>query len=243
MRIALVSMVVFVALGVVLGISADTGALPPPLQTDNSNYTWPGSKTLQVSPDPWGTGYIVSTTAYINCPLACIRSFDLNAPVVLTAYPSSGYHLTGWETAAHGQAPSGVVCQGLPTCSFTMDGNRDVVAQFSPDVKTPHDPNGGGGGSGGGEGGSRTLTVTMTTFDPGDNVTSDPAGIDCAISQGRDVAVCTASFPKDTDVELTASGGTRRSPFNGWGGDCSGSGGCSVVMSKNRSVTASFGGD
>src|SRR4051794_27067727 len=104
MRRVLVLMVIFVGLAVGVGVSADTGALPAPLQNDGSNYSWTGAVALQVSPSPWGAGYIESPTRYIDCPFACIRSFDRNAVVSLEAHPSAHYALIGWAVANHGVA-------------------------------------------------------------------------------------------------------------------------------------------
>lgn len=80
-------------------------------------------------------------------------------------------------------------------------------------------------------GGNNTLTVTRTGSGSG-NVTSTPAGINCGVT-------CSASFPSATNVSLSAvaAGG---STFVGWGGDCSGSGACTVSMSQARNVSATF---
>jgi trimeric autotransporter adhesin len=64
------------------------------------------------------------------------------------------------------------------------------------------------------------------------SVTSSPGGIDCG-------AACTAGYDDGTNVTLTATpaGGSR---FDGWSGDCTGTGACSVAMTAGRSVTATF---
>ncbi|MCC6176899.1 MAG: hypothetical protein IT305_16440 [Chloroflexi bacterium] len=73
------------------------------------------------------------------------------------------------------------------------------------------------------------LTVSSTA---GGSVVSVPAGIACGGS-------CTASYPSGTTVTLTATplAGQR---FAGWGGACSGTGACSVVMTADRTVSATF---
>ena len=77
-----------------------------------------------------------------------------------------------------------------------------------------------------------TLGVLMSGGDGSDTITSDPAGIDC-------VADCTAQFPIDNNVTLTAHpSGTDA--FTGWGGACSGTGSCTVKMSGTQNVTAQF---
>ncbi|PJE57895.1 MAG: hypothetical protein COU81_03600 [Candidatus Portnoybacteria bacterium CG10_big_fil_rev_8_21_14_0_10_36_7] len=73
------------------------------------------------------------------------------------------------------------------------------------------------------------LTVSVNT---GGVVNSSPAGISCG-------ADCSESFVANTSVVLTAlpsSGYT----FSGWSGACSGTNNCSISMSSNKSVGASF---
>jgi alpha-tubulin suppressor-like RCC1 family protein len=65
----------------------------------------------------------------------------------------------------------------------------------------------------------------------GSRVTSTPDGIDCG-------GTCAADFDEQ-DVVLTATPGPGL-VFAGWGGDCSGTGGCTVSVSQDRSVTARF---
>ncbi|HJQ37008.1 MAG TPA: N-acetylmuramoyl-L-alanine amidase [Thermoanaerobaculia bacterium] len=64
-------------------------------------------------------------------------------------------------------------------------------------------------------------------------------GINCSINSGSTSGTCSASFSSGTNVPLTATpnGG---STFTTWGGACSGAGGCTVTMSSNKSVSASF---
>ena len=78
----------------------------------------------------------------------------------------------------------------------------------------------------------RILSVAKTGTGSG-AVTSKPSGINCG-------AVCSAIFPQGTSVTLTpvpAAG----SFFGGWsGGNCSGTGTCTVTMGKAVNVTAIF---
>jgi probable HAF family extracellular repeat protein len=76
-----------------------------------------------------------------------------------------------------------------------------------------------------------TLSVRLTGTAVG-RVTSQPAGIDCG-------AVCSASFLAGDGVSLTPmpSSGAQ---FAGWSGACSGMGACSVSMSNDQTVSASF---
>jgi hypothetical protein len=79
---------------------------------------------------------------------------------------------------------------------------------------------------------TRTLTVTKLGSGTG-TVTSSPPGINCG-------ADCSEAYAFGTPVTLTAQAGSG-SRFDGWGGACSGSSPtCSVTMSSDRSVTATF---
>jgi hypothetical protein len=74
---------------------------------------------------------------------------------------------------------------------------------------------------------SYALSVTVTGTG---TVTSNPAGITCS------AGTCSASFPSGAGVTLTPSGGT----LTGWGGACAGTSTCSVTMTANRAVSATF---
>ena len=70
-------------------------------------------------------------------------------------------------------------------------------------------------------------------------MTSSPGGIDCETGSAGHPD-CTALFTDGTPVTLSASP-TGSSVFLGWGGECSGTAGCTVTMDQARSVTATFG--
>src|SRR5262245_39931112 len=76
---------------------------------------------------------------------------------------------------------------------------------------------------------SFTLTVSVTGSG---HVTSSPAGINCP-------GTCSAKYSVRTSVSLAKNADTGWN-FAGWGGSCSGSGGCTVVMSANHNVSAEF---
>lgn len=102
-------------------------------------------------------------------------------------------------------------CTGTSPCVVTIEGETSVTATFQ---RT-----------------SYSLTVELDGEGAG-NVSSDPAGISC----GNE---CTASFPKDTSVELTTIP-VRWSTFGGWSGDCTGQGDCTVVLDRDVLVTVRF---
>lgn len=78
-----------------------------------------------------------------------------------------------------------------------------------------------------GEGNALTVTKTGNG-----TIASSPAGISC----GSD---CSEIYASDTDVILTATPDSGY-VFAGWGGDCSGTGTCSLTMSTAQNVTATF---
>lgn len=88
------------------------------------------------------------------------------------------------------------------------------------------------------------LTVDISGTGTG-NVSSSPAGINCGtaflagLRQDGPAPVCAADYKKGTRVSLTPTPDAG-SVFTGWGGDCKGSGTCSVTMKADKSVTASF---
>ena len=98
------------------------------------------------------------------------------------------------------------------TCSVTMSAARSVTASFN----LP----------------SFTLTVDRTGIGSG-TVTSSPAGINCG-------ATCSASYTSGTVVTLTATPALG-SVFAGWSGACSNLiGTCTVTMTADTAVTATF---
>jgi List-Bact-rpt repeat protein len=111
---------------------------------------------------------------------------------------------------------SGGGCQGTGPCELTVRDDVTVTARFAAAQATEF-----------------PLTVTLDG-EGGGQVTSRPAGIDC----GDD---CDARFDDGTDVELLQQADDG-SVFTGWSGaGCSGTGGCTVTMTRARTVTAAFG--
>jgi len=108
---------------------------------------------------------------------------------------------------------SGGGCSGNAACTVPMNGNQAVAATFNAAS-------------------SFVLTVSKSGTGAG-TVTSSPSGISCG-------PACSASYSSGAQVALTASAATG-SVFAGWsGGGCSGTGTCTVTMSANQGVTATF---
>lgn len=82
--------------------------------------------------------------------------------------------------------------------------------------------------------GTYQLTVNRSgTAASKGTITSSPAGVSCG-------STCAASFAKDTPVTLTAKT-TGKSVFTGWTGcDTTSGASCTVTMSGNKTITATF---
>jgi len=65
------------------------------------------------------------------------------------------------------------------------------------------------------------------------------SGIHCTISGGSASGTCSASYAPGTAVVLTSMP-IGASTFDGWSGACTSSGGCSVMLNADRSVSSSF---
>jgi hypothetical protein len=174
----------------------------------------PANYTLTVTGGGSGQGTVTGNG--INCSVNAG-----NTSGTCSASYASGTSVS--LTASPGGSSSfdgwGGSCGGSAGCSVTMTSSRSVSATFNPVAATNY-----------------TLTVTGGGSGQG---TVSGNGINCSINQGNTSGTCSASYPSGTSVPLTASpaGGSE---FSSWSGSCAGSGGCSVTMTSNRTVSASF---
>ncbi len=81
-----------------------------------------GSNTLSVSTE--GSGTITSSPAGINCGGDCSEKYAKGTQVTLTATPGEGYTFAGWG----GDCSK---CGKNPTCTLTMDGDKQCTARFT----------------------------------------------------------------------------------------------------------------
>jgi Divergent InlB B-repeat domain len=110
---------------------------------------------------------------------------------------------------------SGGKCSGTGPCELLLDSHTTVTAMFT---RLPAPP--------------VSLTV-IQAGSGGGTVTSSPAGIDCGSS-------CSAVFAEGTHVTLSAVP-AGQSRFEGWSGACAtASTTCSVTLSADSRVTATF---
>jgi hypothetical protein len=119
-----------VSLVAVAALLPGAGQSRPP-ESDGSTYTWTGAATLTVDVKPWGGGYVRSDPYLIDCPMACIRAFEPNREVKLTATMTPGHTFKAWEGACAGQ--------GNP-CTIKVSGAMDVTAVLEGRFVPPAPP-------------------------------------------------------------------------------------------------------
>lgn len=105
-------------------------------------------------------------------------------------------------------------CAGNGACTVSMDRDTDVTATFLASTSGPV-----------------RITVALTGQGAG-HVRSQPGSIDCP-------GTCSVTAPIGTPLVLTQQADTG-SVFVGWGGGCSGSGGCSLRADRDVTVFANF---
>jgi len=169
---------------------------------------------LEVKKVGTGSGTVTSSPAGINCGTDC----DEN-------YPNYGYPGSPQIILTATPDPDSVFvgwsgqiggrsigCLGTGACTVVMNADGTVTATFN--LKTPR------------------LTVNTSGTGSG-TVTSTPPGINC----GSD---CAENYTPGTVVTLTAIS-DNNSVFAGWsGGNCSGTGSCTLSMTRDVAVTATF---
>ncbi len=110
-------------------------------------------------------------------------------------------------------------CSGTADCNVAMTGDAQVTAVFTATPPPPPPP----------PAPTHTLTVAVAG---GGSVTSTPAGISCP-------GTCSATFAEGARVALAAAA-SAGNQLASWSGACTGAGDCTVMLSSDASVTASF---
>src|SRR4051812_33753443 len=106
-------------------------------------------------------------------------------------------------------------CSGTGSCAFKAAGDAQAMATFAPVAPPPV--------------GKHNLLVSKNGSGA---VRSTPAGIDCG-------SICAAALDDGAIVSLAATPDANFR-FAGWGGACSGGGGCSVALHADATVYATF---
>jgi hypothetical protein len=148
-------------------------------------------------------------------PGDCTETYPAGTPVTLTAAAAPGSSFNGWTGDC---APfTG------PTCTLTMSANRTAGANFVLAVAT------------------LTITVVENPGSDGSIDVSPPGKFSCNGGPPPAGNTCTLTYAPGTVVLLDPFAITGS--FVGWGGDCAAAivgTQCTVTMSANRTVTATF---
>ena len=141
----------------------------------------------------------------------------------------------------------GISCPGA--CASSYPSGTVVALTAAPASGSSFSGWSGGGCSGTGTcvvaiGSDQAVTATFSAIpSPAQNLTVSLAGSGGGSVSGNGITCpshCSASYPVGTIVRLSASPAPGAS-FDGWsGGACSGRGACTVTMSSDKAVTATF---
>jgi uncharacterized repeat protein (TIGR02543 family) len=182
----------------------------------------------------------------------CVVTMDA-AKTVTGTFTLKSYVLDVTKTGSNGTGtvssdPAGITCGpgASPDCSEPYNHGSVVELTATPSASS----NFTGWSSGGGCTGTAPCDVTVTaattvnavftlkqyalttSTTTGGSITSAPAGIACP-------GDCSQPYNHGTTVSLSMTEDPGYT-FMGWGGDCSGTGACTVNMTQARNVTATF---
>jgi len=146
----------------------------------------------------------------ITCPIYCLAGFAPGSSVTLTATPTPGSQFAGW---------TGGGCGGTGSCTLTMSSDQLVTADFEPvSPPTPAKPN------------TPSPAAALSIVGAGSVVAGGVAVATCP-------GLCSLNIAGGSIGLLTAAPASGWT-FEGWSGDCSGTGACQFVTGHH--VTATF---
>lgn len=87
-----------------------------------ATFTSTPQATLSIAKVGTGAGTVYRTNGAINCGTTCSESVTQGAIATINALPASGSTFAGW---------SGGVCTGTGSCSFSVNADTTVNAQFN----------------------------------------------------------------------------------------------------------------
>jgi DNA-binding beta-propeller fold protein YncE len=209
-----------------------TGALTPISCTAPNCTTGskPGIQSLAISPDQAPSAVFSSGPAPPGQP----TSFDASASTAAGGQSLARYD---WDFGDGTTAPNG---GPSPAHTYAATGTYTVALTVTDDAgcSTTQTFTGQTMSCNGGSGAHTTNQVTITpparaliiaVAGPG---TVTGSGISCP-------GDCTETYADGTAVSLSASPASGAT-FDGWGGACSGTGACTVTMSADKAVSATF---
>ncbi len=212
--------------------------------TCQANYTYGDPSIFTATPsagyafDHW-TGACdnqgATCTLLVNGDKAAYAYFSANSYTLTVAKDGTG---TGTVTSS----PSGINCGA--TCSAAYTYGTDVTLTPSPDAGSSFS---GWAGACTGAGAcvvsmtsAKSVTATFNLANYSLTATVNGSGSGNVTGGGMSCpGVCSANHTYGSAVQLSANPASG-STFAGWSDACSGTGGCTVYMSTNKSVTATF---
>jgi Galactose oxidase-like, Early set domain/Divergent InlB B-repeat domain len=216
-------LVLVVAVFVLQACGGEPDALSPELRASKI------PRVLTVTGSGTGGGVVTAPnygeTPSMNCvitngtagPENCALSYGWKTQVELQATPDpQGSTFTGWSGACTGTAL---------TCKVVMTQSRSVRASFAGQ-------------------GTPSFTLNVTGDGDGNGTITSQAplapAISCTVTAGTAVSgACTGTYPEATAVTLVAAAASGHT-FEGWSGNCGGTGTCVLTMSAARAVSATF---
>ncbi len=206
--------------------------------------------SVQLTATP-ASGYVFSgwsgacTGTSTTCTVVVSATATATATFTPTAPANFGLTVVVSGPGTVSSTPSGISCGSSCSASFVADSTVTLTATPAPGSNTFV------GWSGACTGSSPTCVVTMSaarnvgaTFastsqvtlsvsaGAGGIVTTIPGGINCGTT-------CSAAFALGTNVNVVATPSVGYA-FTGWGGACTGTNVCDLVMDANKSVSATF---
>jgi YVTN family beta-propeller protein len=113
---------------------------------------------------------------------------------------------------------SGGGCSGTGACTVSLSADTMVTANFAPLIAPV------------------ALSATVIGDNSASSIFSSPGGIRCSTQSSSG---CDAAFQPGTVVTLFATNSFARM-FTGWSGDCSGTAPCTITLSRDAKIAASF---
>ncbi len=203
-------------------LSVGTHSVAAAYSGDGSNAASASSVLSHVVFQPTSPGVTLTsnaTPAFVGTPATFTAVVAGDNPTGAVAF-RDGEVLLGSVALAGGSASFTVtnLAAGLHLITAEYSGDARNTSMISSRLAYQVDP-------------GATLAVSVTGNGSG-RVISSPQRIDCG-------PTCSAGFTPGTSVSLTAMPAFG-STFSGWGGACSGQGGCTVALSADAGVTATF---